>query len=305
MKWEKKGLIYCASGESWWMQSHAMIPTPLSISENVLRIYCSFCDSQGIARVGYVDLEANEPKKILNVSKEPILDIGKPGCFDDNGVMVCSVLNKSNDLLLYYVGFEILKNIRYRLLTGLAINHSNSAVFERYKKTPILERSEEDLFFRCGPYVMYDDNKFKIWYVAGGEWLNINGKDMPVYRIKYMESDDGLNWDSKPILCIDMENEQEYGFGRPYVIKSDGLYKMFYSIRIKNKGYRLGYAESKDGIHWIRKDSELGLDVSESGWDSQMVCYSAVISINGKTYMFYNGNDYGRTGFGYAELIEW
>jgi hypothetical protein len=80
---------------------------------------------------------------------------------------------------------------------------------------------------------------------------------------------------------------------------------MFYSIRTVSKGYRLGYAESKDGLNWIRKDEEMGLNVSKDGWDSKMVSYSSVVTFRDKVYMFYCGNNCGETGFGYAALEEW
>jgi len=166
----------------------------------------------------------------------------------------------------------------------------------------VLERSDAELYFRCGPFVLFENNVFRMWYVAGSSWMDIGGKSMPVYTIKYMESGDGINWPEEGRTCIDIEKDDEHGFGRPYVIKEGGLYRMFYSIRVKHKGYRLGYAESKDGISWMRKDREAGIDVSESGWDSEMVCYSALVNAGGKTYMFYNGNGFGKTGFGYAEL---
>jgi hypothetical protein len=80
---------------------------------------------------------------------------------------------------------------------------------------------------------------------------------------------------------------------------------MFYSVRYIDKLYRIGYAESIDGINWIRKDNEIDIDVSQEGWDSEMICYPSVISVKEKTYLFYNGNNNGETGFGYAEILEW
>ena len=144
-----------------------------------------------------------------------------------------------------------------------------------------------------------------MWYASGSSWIKINGKNMPTYTINYLESNDGVHWGHVGKICIQPENDREYAFGRPYVIRHDGIYKMFYSIRYKDKGYRLGYAESADGITWNRMDDKMNFDVSESGWDSEVVAYSAVAEIKGKWYMFYNGNGMGKTGFGYAELIEW
>ena len=304
MKWLKRCLIYNSKKENNWAYSHAMIPTPELINKNIIRIYITVCDKKGIGRITFIDVDSQNPSKIVNKAKRPILDIGAPGTFDENGILVCSIVNLPNlKKYLYYVGFELGYKIRYRLLTGLAVSSDNVEIFKRFKNIPILERSDSELYFRGGPFVMYENKLFKMWYVAGSEWVEIDGKDMPVYIIKYLESEDGINWEKEGKICIDIENENEHGFGRPYVIKGNDIYKMFYSIRVKHKGYRLGYAESNDGINWVRKDSEIGIDVSENGWDSEMICYSSVIKVKDKTYMFYNGNQFGKTGFGYAELV--
>ena len=306
MKWAKKGLIYVADGRFSWAKSHAMIPTPDIINDDTLRIYVTFCDEQGIGRVGYVEVDAYNPAHIVALSSEPVLGIGEPGTFDENGVLQCSVVSPSDGIkYLYYAGFEIGTKIRYRLLSGLAVSRDGGKSYQRVQQTPVLERSDTELYFRGGPFVMLDDGIYKAWYVAGSNWIVIDGKSMPVYTINYLESPDGVHWGKKGKVCIDITHENEHGFGRPYVIKTGGLYRMFYSIRIKHKGYRLGYAESADGITWNRKDASIGLDVSDDGWDSQAVCYSAVVTLKNKTYMFYNGNEFGKTGFGYAVLELW
>jgi hypothetical protein len=66
--------------------------------------------------------------------------------------------------------------------------------------------------------------------------------------------------------------------------------------------YRIGYAESDDGRHWTRLDEQAGIQVSESGWDAEAICYPSVFEAKGQRYMLYNGNRYGRSGFGIAVL---
>lgn len=306
MKWIKKNFIFTANNLAYWGKSGAMIPTPYILNENTIRIYLTFLDEIGIGRCGYVDLDKNNLTQVMDYSKEPIFDIGLDGTFDENGALTCSVCNsKDGNLYFYYAGFELGTKIRYRLLSGLAITDKSLHLIKKYP-TPILERTSEELFFRGGPFCVYDKKAdiYKMWYVAGSEWMEIDGKRMPVYEIKYLESQDGIDWPNEGKTCIKIENENEHGFGRPYVIEHNGIYKMFYSIRVKHLGYRLGYAESNDGISWVRKDNLMNLDVSKDGWDSEMITYSAVIEIDGKLIMFYNGNGFGKTGFGYAELIE-
>jgi len=304
MKWIKKGLIYNANKSYEWAVTGAMIPTPIHLNSDILRVFLTFLDNKGIGRTGFVDLDKNDLSKVLNISAKPIFEIGKPGTFDENGSLTCSVVRASNsEYYFYYAGFELGTQIRYRLLTGLAITNENFELKKKFK-TPVLERTDDELHFRCGPFCVLDNGIFKMWYVAGSNWTKIEGKSMPVYEIKYLESKDGIKWADNGKTCIKIEKENEHGFGRPYVIKRNGVYKMFYSIRVKKLGYRLGYAESENGYDWIRKDHLINLDVSIDGFDNKMICYSAVTEINGKLIMFYNGNDFGKTGFGYAELIE-
>jgi len=142
-----------------------------------------------------------------------------------------------------------------------------------------------------------DDSK------ADGQFDVEDGHQYPRYNIRYAESPDGIHLNKEFEVCVDM-SAGEYRVGRPYVIKRDGIYCMFYGAGTKEEGYRLAYAESPDGRQWTRKDSEVGIDVSESGWDSRMQAYPAIVSTGSQTYLFYNGNDYGREGFGYAILTD-
>lgn len=304
MKWRKLGVIFRPDGSIPWMRTHAMVPTPVLTGDSVIRVYLSFRDDNNVGRAGFVDLDAEDPRRITRVSKVPVLDIGRPGTFDENGVLpTCIIEGSPGSLYMYYAGFELGTKIRYRLLSGLAVSSDGGETYRRVKKTPILERSDDELYFRGGPFVRKDGGVFRMWYVAGSEWTDISGKPMPVYVLKYLESQNGIDWASTGTTCLELTEADEHGFGRPYVIRDGGMYKLFYSIRKRSLGaYRLGYAESLDGIHWHRRDHELGLDVSKQGWDSQAIMYSAVIKVGGVTYLFYNGNNFGETGFGVAVL---
>lgn len=305
MQWRKLGVVYRPDGSKHWAVTHAMVPTPLLINSEIIRVYVTFCDDKGIGRPGYVDVSANDPARVIDVSSVPLLDIGLPGTFDENGVLLCSVLeNKQGSISMYYVGFELGTKIRYRLLTGLAQSADRGNGFERVRRVPVLERSEGELYFRGGPCCLLENGVYRLWYVAGSEWLEINGKSMPVYDIRYAESEDGICWPSEGTVQIAVSQPDEHGFGRPYVIqKPGGGYRMFYSVRRKSlRAYRLGYAESDDGIVWRRMDDKLNLDVSPDGFDSDAIMYAAPIQVRDKLYVFYNGNDFGRDGFAVAEL---
>jgi hypothetical protein len=80
---------------------------------------------------------------------------------------------------------------------------------------------------------------------------------------------------------------------------------MFYSAGSIVDGYNLAYAESVDGLAWVRKDRDVGIERSTSGWDCSMQAYPAVVLQGKQTYLFYNGNNYGDDGFGFATLVHW
>ena len=288
------------------MKQFAMLPTPLLINESTLRLFVGFCDIDNIGRIGYIDVDPNNPKKILNVSPEPVLDIGQDGCFDDHGVVPISILKKDNQIFLYYIGFQEGVKVPYYMFCGLAISDDNGNSFYRYSKSPVLDRINDEVYARCGVNIIKDASKYKMYYVGSYKegWTQAQGKAKPLYTMMYTESDDGVHWNNEATQCMEYSNDDEHGFGRPHVWKEDSVYKMIYSIRTYSRGYYLGYAESQDGIHWARKDREVGISLSETGWDSENISYGYRFVYKNKTYLFYNGNGCGKTGFGYAELVE-
>jgi len=305
MRWRKMGRIHVPDGRLPWAKKHAFPPTPLFVGERVLRLYAAFCDENTVGRLGYVDVDPADPSRVLGISERPLLDIGLPGAFDENGVVPTSAVPVGDQLFLYYVGFQLGHKVRYYQFQGLAISNDSGRSFERYTQVPILERSDREMLNRTSGFVMRENGTFRLWYVGGSEWTTVAGKPLPVYCIKYLESSDGIHWPDAGRPCIDFKDDDEHALGRPFVLKERGLYRMFYSIRTHSKGYRLGYAESFDGVTWERMDERVGLDVSTDGWDSQMVGYPAAVRLGGKVYLFYNGNNCGQTGFGCALLESW
>jgi hypothetical protein len=307
MNWRKLGLVWCAGGPETRGFTHGMGPTPFRLADDVVRVYVTVLDAEGRGHARYVDLSAADPRRVLAVASHEVLAPGEPGCFDDNGLMPISLVRHPDGrLFLYYAGFEICRSIRYRIFSGLAVSEDGGRTFRRQRRTPILDRSDGELFFRGGPFGLYDNGRFRLWYVAGSEWIDLDGKQMPVYEMRHLESDDGIHWPENGRMSLALTRDDEHGFGRPWVVKrGENDYRLYYSIRRKSvAAYRLGYAESRDGLTWTRKDDEMGLDVSPGSFDGRAIMYSAVIELNGRTYCFYNGDDFGKAGFAVAELVE-
>jgi predicted GH43/DUF377 family glycosyl hydrolase len=305
MRWTKMGRVYAPDGSMPWTKHYAFPPTPHRLDDETLRVYVSFCDANTVGRVGYVDVSAADPGRVLRVSPRPVLDIGRPGAFDENGVLPTCVLEYDGKLLMYYVGYQLGYKVRYFQFEGLAVSTDGGETFRRVRRTPVIDRSDAEMLNRTSAFVMRDEGVFKMWYVGGSEWVKARDKDLPVYNLRYLTSPDGVTWGPEGRVCLDFAGSDEHGFGRPWVVKEGGRYRMFYSVRSHSRGYRLGYAESADGLSWARMDDRVGLDVSAEGWDSEMVEYASVARVGGRVWLFYCGNNCGQTGFGYAALNEW
>jgi hypothetical protein len=299
MRWRKLGRVYVAGGEASWAQNRAYLPTSIALDSERIRVFAAFLDDQNVGRIGFVDVHANDPKRVLKVSRVPALDIGEPGMFDDSGVSPLTVFRHGGEIWMYYIGWQRSERVPYFMFTGLARSHDGES-FARHSNVPVLDRTDAEPTLRSGTFVSPSDAGFRAWYMTGREWGESDGRLRPRYHMRYIESEDGISWPPEGTPCLEPEAPDEYGFGRPYVIREDGRYRMWYSIRTHSRGYRLGYAESPDGIAWTRCDNRAGLDVSPSGWDSQMVFGGWIQEAQAGRYLFYNGNGYGESGFGVA-----
>jgi len=301
VKWLKKGLIFGPDGKQGWMRHSAAQPTPILLDDDVIRVFVGFRDAQGVTRLGYVDVAADNPAKVLAISDRPVLDIGRDGTFDDNGVILGDVVRDGTHLRLYYVGFQLVAKAKFLAFSGLAISSDGGETFARQSESPILDRAHEALYIRAIHTAIREDDKWKIWYAAGSSWQIIDGKPYPNYHIRYLESADGVAFPSEGKPCITTQG-QEYRIGRPRVYRTPSGYEMFYTKGTIEGEYTAGYAQSRDGVAWERMDDRLELGVSPQGWDSQALSYVSLLTWHDRTYAFHNGNDFGRDGFGYALL---
>ncbi len=306
MNWEKKGLIFNTNKRYVWNQSHAQVPVVDILNDKILRIYYSTRNLENKSNISFIEVEANNPSKILYQHDKPILELGKLGTFDDSGLMPSSIINVGEKKYLYYIGWTTKKNVPFHNSIGLAISNDDGKTFDKVYEGPIITTNHIEPYFSGTAYVLYDDEKFKMWYLSCISWVENNDRVEPFYNLKYSESKDGINWLQTGKVAIALENG-EGGIASASVVKED-IYRMWYSYRKAfdyrtnpKNSYRIGYAESLNGIDWERKDHLSGIDLSDKGWDSEMIAYPNVISIGEKKIMFYNGNGFGVTGFGYAE----
>jgi hypothetical protein len=310
MKWTKKGVIFAPDRERNWMVSHACLPVADGIGRGRLRIYFGTRDARGRSHTSFIEVEADRPENVLYVHDEPLLPLGNPGTFDDSGIMPSWLVGHGGRKYLYYIGWNPQVIVSYRLAIGLAVSEDGGRSFQKISEGPICDRAVDEPYFNTAPCVLREGGVWRMWYVSCTGWETDGGPPEPRYHVKYAESSDGVHWRKTGRVCIDYD-EKTGAIGRPCVFREGATYRMIFSFRgVRDyrtdpaRSYRFGYAESEDGLVWARRDAEVGIGRSESGWDSEMVEYCNFWEHRGRRYLFYNGNGFGRTGIGYAVAEE-
>lgn len=312
--WKKKGRIFIPQEikNTEWLKDFAQAPSVLQF-ESFIRVYFSCRPSpdingQYVSYSAFVDLNKSNLFEIINLAKQPILDLGERGTFDEFGTYPISVIRKDNEVWGYYAGWTRCESVPFNVSIGLAISKDNGETFKKIGHGPLISHSLDEPFVLSGPKIRIFNNVFYLFYIAGSKWIENNGKPEPVYKIRMATSKDGINWikENKNLISnIIGDNEAQ---ASPDVIFKNGKYHMFFcfrhglGFRSKEKGYRIGYAYSFDLLNWHRDDTKVGINVSDEGWDSEMISYPHVFEIEEKIYMFYLGNQVGKYGFGLAEL---
>ncbi len=317
MKWVKLGQIFDPLKSE--LPSHyvgfAQSPQALVLDDRV-RIYFSTrerdCSGKYLSHIAFVDFEKNL-KNIINVSNDTVIELGRLGCFDEHGIFPVNILKDGERILAYTTGWNRKVSVSADAAIGLAISKDNGLTFQKYGQGPIIASSLYEPFLIGDAFVLKCDEAFHMWYIFGSRWVKANEADPPdrVYKIAHATSEDGIEWirDSKYIISDKLNADECQAL--PTVFKHKSMYHMYFCYRPvhgfrakSGNGYRLGYAYSEDLVTWIRNDEVAGIDISEDGWDSQMQCYPHVFELDGNMYMLYNGNEFGRHGFGLAVLDE-
>jgi hypothetical protein len=313
-KWEKLGKIFDPRdmANPGWMHEFAQSPSVL-IKEDCVRVY--FCsrpapgpDGQYLSYIAYIDLHRNALTRILRVCGRPVLGLGKYGTFDEFGTYPVSVIRDGDEIRAYYAGWTRCESVPFNAAIGLAISRDEGESFHRLGDGPVLSYSMDEPFLLGSPRIRRLNGGWQLWYVAGREWRMTDSKPEPVYKIRMATSDNGIDWVKQGRdLIADKLGEHECQ-ACPDVIWKNGRYHMFFSYRCirsykgRAGGYRIGYASSPDLVNWQRNDDLIDMSLSESGWDSEMINYPHLFELDGSTYMLYQGNGMGRTGFGLAVL---
>jgi hypothetical protein len=301
--YETLGLVYAPTGAPWH-RSHCQNPFAQQLSDSTYRIHFAGRDEKNRSQGAWADVEIRNGRlAVIRAATRPSLELGRLGTFDDCGAMPGSLVMHRGRLLMYFTGWTLARTVPFSFFVGVAESRDGGETFHKLSEAPVLGRNHYDPFLTGAPWVISENDQLRMWYISGTEWVpGATEGEAPThyYSVKHAISEDGIVWQTNDQLCLPYL-ENEHAIARPVVMAINGGYRMIYSARRLGETYRIYSANSCDGLTWQR-DSLPMIDVAASGWDSEMVCYGSRLDSKGGNFLLYNGNAYGKDGFGAARL---
>ena len=316
MKWTKLGKIFDPSQHTLpnGCELFAQSPQALVCDDHV-RIYFSTRakDASGkfLSHVAYVDMDRGL-SRILRVADHTVLPLGELGAFDEHGIFPINVLRHGGQVLAYTTGWNRRVSVSVDTAIGLAVSKDEGRTFERLGSGPVLAQSLHEPCLVGDGFVLHAGGQFHMWYIFGTGWKRYSADAAPdrTYKIGHATSPDGVHWtkeEARRIVADRLGPDESQAL--PTVVEVDGRWHMFFCYRQSSdfrsnpdRGYRIGHAYSSDLVGWTRDDDMIPLAIEPGAWDGEMQCYPHVFKLDGKVYLLYNGNAFGRDGFGLAVL---
>lgn len=317
MRWRKLGKIFDPTRYQLPNDCIEFAQSPQAlIFDDFVRIYFSTrsvdkASGKYLSHVAFVEMEKNL-REVIRVSEHTVIPLGDLGCFDEHGIFPMSVLRHGDLVYGYTCGWSRRVSVSVETAIGLAISRDGGLTFERMGSGPVLAASQHEPCLVGDGFVRNIDGLFHMWYIFGTGWKRFSPDAAPdrTYKIGHAVSSDGINWvkeEARQIITDRLGPHESQAL--PTVIEIDGRYHMFFCFREsfdfrqnRDRGYRIGHAWSEDLENWTRDDEPVLPEGVAGEWDSDMLCYPHVFELDGKVYLLYNGNEFGRHGFGAAVL---
>lgn len=317
MKWSKLGKIFDPTQHKLPNDCVQFAQAPQAlVFDDFVRIYFSTRsvdkrNGKYLSHIAFVDMQKNL-RDVIRLSDKTVIPLGGLGCFDEHGIFPMSVVRHGNAVYGYTCGWNRRVSVSVDTAIGLAISRDEGVTFQRIGDGPVLAASPHEPCLVGDGFVKVIGGVFHMWYIFGTGWKRFSAGAPPdrTYKIAHAVSSDGVQWvkeEARQIIADRLGTDESQAL--PTVVGIDGSYHMFFCYRQsfdfrtdKDRGYRIGHAHSDDLADWKRDDDNPLLDVTPGSWDSDMLCYPHVFECDNDVYLLYNGNEFGRYGFGLAVL---
>ncbi|MEQ1636907.1 MAG: hypothetical protein ABL903_09440 [Methylococcales bacterium] len=318
MKWKKLGKIFDPTQHRLPNECAQFAQSPQTlIFDDFVRIYFSTravdkANGKYLSHIAYVDM-SKDFHNIIRVSEHTVIPLGDLGCFDEHGIFPINLVRHDEVIYAYTCGWNRRVSVSVDTAIGLAVSHDNGQTFQRLGNGPVLAASLHEPCLVGDGFVKIIGDIWHMWYIFGTGWKTYTPDTPPdrTYKIGHAVSNNGIEWtqeeEARQIISDRLGKDESQAL--PSVIEMDDRYLMTFCYRQssdfrknKDRGYRIGHAWSDDLNNWTRDDENPHLALIPDEWDTEMQCYPHVFKCDDKVYLLYNGNEFGRYGFGLAVL---
>ncbi|MGX6649008.1 hypothetical protein ACWCOP_13820 [Maricaulaceae bacterium MS644] len=316
MRWVRRGKIFDPTEHvlPQGCEQFAQSPQTL-VFDDFVRIYFSTraIDQNGkfLSHVAFLDV-SKDFRDVIRISNKPVLPLGDLGCFDEHGIFPFNVLRVGDEVWAYTCGWNRRVSVSVDTAIGLAVSRDGGETFSRIGAGPVLAQSLHEPCLVGDGFVKQVGGLFHMWYIFGTGWKSYAADAAPdrTYKIGHAVSRDGVAWskeDGRQIIADRLGPDESQAL--PTVVQIAGRHHMFFCYRHsfdfranRNRGYRIGHAWSDDLQTWTRDDQTPHVELESDAWDSDMQCYPHAFECDDRVHLLYNGNEFGRYGFGLATL---
>jgi hypothetical protein len=314
-RWRRLGQIFECAKHSFKFADGGFAQSPQAlVLDDRVRVYFSTRqrDAGGkfLSLPVYADF-SRDFSKLIGVAEKPVMELGELGTFDEHGIFPLSPFRSGTRLMALTTGWTRRQSVSTDGGIGLVESFDGGASFQRVGRGPVMGSSLHEPFLVSDGFALRDGAQHHMWYIHGVRWIQPDANEPPdrVYKIAHASSVDLLKWrrTGRQILPDALGPDECQAL--PTVLRCGTEWHMVFCYRHAtgfrtdaSRGYRLGHAVSDDGVSWTRRDDDWTLLCDPADWDGSMQCYPNLFEVDGRIYLLYNGNAFGREGFGLAVL---
>ncbi|MDH6028037.1 hypothetical protein [Vibrio splendidus] len=304
MKWNKLGNIYKANPVCENLLSHSANPLPILIGGDLYRVFFNGRNSENKSSLGYFDFNI-ETLDVVNVCEKEVIKFGDDESYYSHGISIGNdYKDLDGNLYILFMAWQIRGSDHWRGDIGRIVVSSLDELYIEDTHNPFIGINDIDKMSLSYPWVYNDGEQYSMIYGSTVSWKEDNGEMLHV--LNFAESSNGHQWEQKG-LAIPYELGKAQAFSRPTYVKINDKEHLWFSYRSgTGEKYRIGHSLKSESGLWQLNVENPGIDVSQEkeAWDSEMICYPSILKHKHKTYMFYNGNGFGKSGIGLAVLEE-
>jgi len=292
---------------------HAGAGTILQLGDQY-RLYYWAIGSDGVYRICQGDSSVDSPNDWQGLGS--ILEPQPDTDYNCQGPSFPFVIPADGDRWLLYFGAwgKPREDGTLPNSTGLAVSEDAGKTWNYDSNQPILPLDRPyDQSATGSVFVLREGGQFQMYYTSIGDYFprpegvkTGHGDIIPRIGIAYATSEDGVHW-AKPLVnlmvaprAFDSE-PYEYISSKPWIVREEQGYRMW--ISSCRPRYRICSLTSPDALNWTwmpsGPDGDLGVGAA-GAFDDVQRSYATVIRHGDEYRCWYTGNNFGRTGMGYA-----